>query len=153
MEDVNKKIIEINGVKIEVDLRTAKKIDHYAIGDTVKVLKKKYSDSYTTRYGVIVDFGLFKKRPSIEILSIPSSCSYGEDALQFDVFNADSEDLEIAPLSYLDEVFCKNNVIAVMDDEMDKAKLKLIDMEKKKELFMRYFGKYFQDVPKEEVKE
>ena len=33
-----KRIVEIDGVKIEVDLRTAKRIDTFAVGDNVKVL-------------------------------------------------------------------------------------------------------------------
>ena len=32
--------IEIDGVKVAVDMRTVKKIDVYRVGDNVKVLKK-----------------------------------------------------------------------------------------------------------------
>lgn len=39
-------IIEINGVKLEIDLRHAKRIDNLRVGDTVKVLRKRYDDSY-----------------------------------------------------------------------------------------------------------
>lgn len=38
--DDGKRIIEIDGVKIEVDLRTAKRIDTYRVGDNVKILNK-----------------------------------------------------------------------------------------------------------------
>lgn len=41
-----KKIVEINGIKMEVDMRHAKTIDTYKIGDRVKVLVKQYSDTY-----------------------------------------------------------------------------------------------------------
>ena len=34
---MSKQIIEINGVKLEVDLSTAKRIDEFRVGDTVKV--------------------------------------------------------------------------------------------------------------------
>ena len=42
MENQNENIrtIEINGIKLEVDLRTAKRIDQFKVGDNVKVLKK-----------------------------------------------------------------------------------------------------------------
>jgi hypothetical protein len=33
----NKRIVEIDGVKIEVDLRSAKRIDTFRVGDNVKV--------------------------------------------------------------------------------------------------------------------
>ena len=39
-----KRIVEIDGVKIEVDLRTAKRIDTFAVGDNVKVLCKEYNN-------------------------------------------------------------------------------------------------------------
>ena len=52
----NKRIIEINGVKLEVDMSTAKKIDEYRVGDNVKVLKKDYSGNYDVLAGVIVEF-------------------------------------------------------------------------------------------------
>ena len=46
MEDEKEymKTIEINGVKLEIDLRTAKRVDTFKIGDNVKVLKKEYGD-------------------------------------------------------------------------------------------------------------
>jgi len=34
----NKKIIEVNGVKLEVDLSSAKVIEEYRVGDVIKVL-------------------------------------------------------------------------------------------------------------------
>ena len=40
MSDEQKRIVEIGGVKIEVDLRTAKRVDSYRVGDPVKVLTK-----------------------------------------------------------------------------------------------------------------
>ena len=39
-------IVEINGIKMDVDERTATAITEYKVGQTVKVLKKKYSDQY-----------------------------------------------------------------------------------------------------------
>ena len=33
----DKRIIEINGVKLEVDMTTARRIDEFRVGDTVKV--------------------------------------------------------------------------------------------------------------------
>ena len=42
-----KRIVEIDGVKIEVDLRTAKRIDTFRVGDNVKVLCKEYNGDFT----------------------------------------------------------------------------------------------------------
>lgn len=38
-----RRIVEINGVKIEVDMRTAKRVDSFRVGDNVKVLDKDYN--------------------------------------------------------------------------------------------------------------
>ena len=38
-----KRIIDINGMKMEVDLRTAKRIDTFKVGDNVKVLATEYN--------------------------------------------------------------------------------------------------------------
>ena len=44
-------IIEINGLKLEIDLRSAKRIDSFRVGDNVKILRKDYN-SYKSCYGV-----------------------------------------------------------------------------------------------------
>ena len=59
-----KRIIEIDGVKIEVDMRTAKRIDTFKVGDNVKVLCKS-GDDFKVRPGVIIDFCNFKEKPTI----------------------------------------------------------------------------------------
>ena len=149
MSDEHTKIIEINGIKLEVDLRNAKVVENYKVGDRIKVLKKKYSDSYVVRYGVIVDFGLCKERPSIEILSVPSdACFYADDTLAFDVINQDSTDIEIAPLSDLDETFARDNIVKAIEGKIETTRHELRTLELKKELFLRHFGKYFGEVKK-----
>ena len=68
--DDNKRVVEIGGVKLEVDLRHARVIENFKIGDTVKVLLKKYGDSYESHLGVIVGFDNFKERPTIVIAHV-----------------------------------------------------------------------------------
>ena len=41
-----KRIIEIDGMKVEVDLRHAKRVDTFKVGDNVKILDKSYEDSH-----------------------------------------------------------------------------------------------------------
>ncbi|MHC4294732.1 MAG: hypothetical protein ACYSTL_04025, partial [Planctomycetota bacterium] len=50
------RVVEINGVKLEVDLRHAKVIDQFRVGDRVKVLKKKYEKVYESHPGAIIGF-------------------------------------------------------------------------------------------------
>lgn len=62
------KIIEINGIKMAIDERTAtvQRVDTFKIGDPVKLLYKNYS-SYEVKYGVIIGFDDFKNRPTMTI--------------------------------------------------------------------------------------
>ena len=43
MSEDQKRIIEVNGVKLEVDMRYARKIEELRVGSRVKVLIKNYS--------------------------------------------------------------------------------------------------------------
>ena len=69
------RIVEIGGIKVEVDLRNCKVIENYKVGDQVKVLKKKYSDSYETFPGVIIGFDDFQNLPSILIACLKADYS------------------------------------------------------------------------------
>jgi hypothetical protein len=53
MSEETKRVIEINGVKMEVDMRYAKRVDELRIGSRVKVLIKEYS-SYKIYLGVSI---------------------------------------------------------------------------------------------------
>ena len=44
IEMSEKRIIEINGVKMEIDTRHAVRVDKLAVGTRVKVIRKKYGD-------------------------------------------------------------------------------------------------------------
>ena len=59
-------IIEVNGIKLEVDLRTAKRVDQLRVGDRVKVLNKAY-DGYEVLPGTVVCFEPFEKLPTTSV--------------------------------------------------------------------------------------
>ena len=63
---MSKETVEINGVKFEVDMDTAKRIDTFKVGDNVLLLDKRYNSSeiYT---GVILGFYNFKELPTIQV--------------------------------------------------------------------------------------
>lgn len=71
------KIIEINGVKFEVDARTAtlRQVQSIRIGARVKVLKKKDSDTFEVHHGVVVGFEPFEKNPTMIVAYIESQYS------------------------------------------------------------------------------
>ena len=141
MNDENVRIIEINGVKIEVDLRTAKRVDSYKVGDSVRLLTKNYN-GYNVKYGVIVDFAEFDKLPTIEILALEPD-AYASGGLQFYSFNAKTEDMEIAPLGYMDCAFKRDDILRTMNNEIETKMKEVETMRMKRDIFLQKFSMYF----------
>jgi len=139
MDNKDKRIVEINGLKLEVDLRTAKRVDSYKVGDRVKVLTKDYGDTYSTSHGVIVAFDEFVARPSVTICYISSDYS---TELKFKTLNKDSKDVEIAPCN--DDVMIeKAEVIAKINQSIEQKKAEIHDLESKRNYFEQRFGAWF----------
>ena len=141
MED--KTIIEINGVKLQVDLRHAKRIEEYKIGDQVKVLVKKYSDSYYSYYGTIIGFDNFEKLPTILIAYVCND--YSNANIEIIYFNSKTDDVEICSCNNGDIFLDKNEILRKMDNEIEKKEDEVKDLKMKKKYFKDMFGKYFEE--------
>lgn len=139
-----KRIIEIGGIKMEVDLRDCKVIENYKVGDQIKVLVKDYSE-YKAYPGVIVGFDAFEILPSIQIAYLKDS--YGDAEVSFLTYNTQTKDTEIAPLNKLDKYFSKTDAIEKLDKKIGKKKEELQELEQKKKYFESTFHKYF-EMPK-----
>lgn len=135
-----KRIIEINGIKMEIDLRTAKRIDEFKIGDNVKVLRRS-GNEYTVLAGVIIDFVDFKELPTIQIATF--RFDYWGNHLEFINFNAQSKDLEVCGVSEHELALEKNKVVDQFDREIAKKTNELDDILNKKNYLLKHFGKYF----------
>jgi len=140
---MEKRIIEINGIKMEVDLREAAKIESYKIGDQIKVLKKEYGDQYKSFYGVVVGFDDFKQLPTILIAYVDAG--YGEAAIKMVYLNNKSEDVEICPAENGDIFIDRNDVLDKLDREVDKKEMEIVDLKQKRKYFLERFGKYFDE--------
>jgi ribosomal protein L19 len=138
----NIRTIEINGVKFEVDLRHAKKIENFKIGDKVKILKKEYSDNYTSYHGVIVGFDNFESLPTIIIVYLKQDYS-GVD-LQFAYINSKSKDIEVcADANDVSIELDKAEVVGKLNKEIEKKQSEIEDIERKKSYFLAKFGMFF----------
>ena len=139
------KIIEINGIKMEVDLRHAKVVDQYKVGDNIKVLVKDgYGDKFASYVGVIIGFDEFEKTPTIVIAYLKTS--YGEGTIQYLYYNSETKDAEVCPLNDWDIPTTKQQVVDRFDTEIAEANKKVVEGERKKALFEKLFGKYFEKV-------
>ena len=143
MENENVRIVEIGGVKVEVDLRTCKVIENYKVGDRVKVLIKNYS-GYESHAGVIIGFDDFQKLPTIIIAYLKQS--YGSAEIHWCYLNTETKDIEICPANALDKFLDKGHALNLFDKEIAKKEAELLDMRNKRSYFEREFSSYFGEV-------
>ena len=133
-----KRIIEINGVKMEVDLCTAKVVENYKVGDSVKLLKKRYND-YEVLPAAIVGFTEFKNLPTIELLTINRS---GD--VEFVAFNTGTKDVEIAPFNRYEAAFDRTEILEKLDRKVLEAEEALRLAQTKRKAFVECFAKVFE---------
>lgn len=136
------KQIEINGIKVEVDLRTCKTISTYKIGDNIKVLKKNYGDNFSVHSGVIVDFVAFRERPAIVIAYFDQN--YNSTDIKFETITQDSTDIEIAPCLPHELKVNKDRVIDKFDIAIADKEREADDLRQKKDYFIQNFSKFFE---------
>ena len=135
-----KRIIEVNGVKLEVDLRSCRVIENYAVGQPVKVLVKQY-DSFKSYPGMIVGFDNFTARPTIIIAYLEHS--YNTADIRFVYFNVDSKDVEICPMNTKDLGVEREEIMAAMDTQVATKKAEMDGLIARQKYFLAEFGKYF----------
>ena len=143
-----KRIIEINGVKLEVDLSTARRVDEFRVGDTVKVLRNQGS-GFTVEPGVIVEFVNFKSLPTIQIAVFKTSMWDG-NRIEFLDYNAESKGLEIVACGEHELRLEKNSIVDKMNAAIEEYQHKADDLRAKRDWFLKYFGKYFDKKPEDE---
>jgi hypothetical protein len=142
MENENKRIVEIDGVKLEIDLRTAKVVDHYKVGDPVRILHAE--DNYRSGItpGVIVGFCEFEKNPAIEILEL----DVGYPGVSFrtvTIISGRENKIQIAPYDKYEGLISQTDVVTRFDREIQKKELELADLKLKKKYFIDDFAKAF----------
>ncbi|MCL2234317.1 MAG: hypothetical protein FWC02_01400 [Firmicutes bacterium] len=134
--------IEVNGVKVEIDLRTARKIDTFKVGDNVKILRKDY-DTHKVYSGVIVDFVAFKENPAIVVAYF--SDSYAGVEIKFETITQDSNHIEIAACLPHELTINKNRVVDKFNIAIEQKKREADELQQKKDYFIKNFSKFFEE--------
>lgn len=143
MED--KRVIEIDGVKIEVDLRTAKRIDTFRVGDNVKVLCKEYNGDFKVKPGIITDFANFKEKPTIVVAVLDES--YSGVSINFVYIYEGMEDKYEIVYATEDEVkLSQEGVIEKFEREIAKKKHEMEELQFKLDFFKKHFMKTQEEV-------
>jgi len=143
-KESDKRVIEIAGIKMEVDMRHVKKIENYKVGTNIRILKKaSYGEGYDTYAGVIIGFEEFKSRPSILIAYLKTS--YNNAEIEFLTFNKSTKDTEICIAEDTFIPFQKSTILEKLNNEIVEKKNNLLEAKAKKEYFLKYFDKYFEE--------
>lgn len=140
-----KRIVEIDGVKIEVDLRTAKRIDTFRVGDNVKVLCKEYNGDFKVKPGIITDFANFKEKPTIVVAVLDES--YSGVSINFVYIYEGMEDKYEIVYATEDEVkLSQEGVIEKFEREIAKKKHEMEELQFKLDFFKKHFMKTQEEV-------
>jgi len=131
-------VVEINGIKMEIDLRTARRIDTFRVGDGIKVLRKRYGTEYEVMPGAIVGFAEFQKLPTIEVVCITHGGS-----VEFISFNSQSTDVELAPMNRYEMAFDRAAIEATLIRAVESAQSSVRDAEAKLKAFRTEIVKAF----------
>lgn len=134
---MEKRIIEIDGVKVEVDLTTARRIDTFRIGDNVKVYER---DTKKIKPGVITSFDNFKDDPSITVAVFTEGSYWDSPKIEFIYFNPSTSDKWDIILASDDEIRVSgDSVVARFEAEIQKKQREADDLKEKLEYFKRFF--------------
>ena len=144
-----KTVIEVNGVKLEVDLRTARRVDELRVGDRVKVLVKGYSE-YTVHAGTIIGFEPFKGLPTVIVAYLVKD--YSKVEVKFLYFNAQTKEAEIVKAIDDDQLdIDKATVLQQFDREIQKGLDAVEDIRRKRAYFVDNFKAYWPELVKVEA--
>lgn len=146
MSNEKSRIVEVQGVKMELDMRegTVTNVDTYRVGDSVKVLTKQYNDNYTSHIGTIIGFDQFPDLPTICIAYL--ELGYSDVEIKYVYVNDKSkEDIKLAPLNKFDKPLTREEILNKFDKKIEVKEDEIIDLKRKKALFLTQFAKYFKD--------
>lgn len=143
-----KTIIEVNGVKLEVDMRYARRIEELRIGDKVKVLRKQgYGDQFVVHPGIIVGFEPFVKLPTIVVAYVDQDWSKAE--VKFLHYNSESKDVEIVIAADEDFHVDRDALIARFDRQIATKRQEIETIEEQRKYFEKNFRAFWERVQKE----
>ncbi len=140
------KIIEINGMKFEVDARTAtlRQLSTLKIGAKVKVLKDN-----TVYCGVIIGFEPFEKDPVVVVCYMDGGY-YSSPDLKFLYYKKDSKEQIIVSTEDDDGSIERDSIVGKLNSSIATKQREIIDLEDKKNYFLKNFKVYWD---KFEIKE
>lgn len=140
-----KTVIEVNGIKLEVDMRYARRIEEIRIGDKVKVLKKQgYGEQFVVHPGIVIGFEPFVKLPTIVVAYVDQDWSKAE--VKFLHFNAEVKDVEMVAAADEDLHVDRDMLLARFDKQIATKRQEIETIEEQRKYFENNFRAFWQRV-------
>lgn len=135
------KIVEINGVKFEVDARTAtlRELTTIRIGAKVKVLKDE-----RVLYGTVIGFEPFAENPVVVICYIDSQYYSSSPDFKFLYYSAKSKEQIVISSEDDDAGIERDDVVNKIDKAIAQKQTEIQDLEDKKRYFLAKFKTYWE---------
>jgi len=138
-----KTIIEVNGVKLEVDMRYARRIEEIRIGDKVKVLIKNYG-GFAVHPGIVCGFEPFKELPTIVVAYVDQDWSKAE--VKFLHYNSGVKETEIVAAADEDFHVDRDALFARFDRQIETKRREIETIEEQRRYFETNFRAFWQKV-------
>jgi len=140
---MEKQIVEINGIKMEVDLRYARRVENFRVGDTVKILVKEQYEEPAVYTGIIAGFDPFPSMPTIIVAY--TKIDYASAELRFAYINEKSKEKYELACSTDDKLpISKADALQRFDREIEKKAQELSDLQAKRHFFNERFAQCFE---------
>jgi hypothetical protein len=140
---MEKQIVEINGIKMEVDLRPARRVEEFRVGDTVKILVKESYGEPTVYTGIIAGFEEFQTMPTIIVAY--TKFDYSSAELKFAYINEKSkEKYELASCTDDKLPIDKADALKRFDRAIEQKQQEINDMLAKRDFFVTRFTQCFE---------
>lgn len=137
--------IEIAGVKMEVDLRHARRIEEIRIGDRVKVLHKEpYQSETVISPGIVIGFEPFKELPTIVVAYVKENFSSAE--VKFLYLNAKTKDAEMVAAADPDFAVDRDAILARFDRQIAEHQAKIDGIAEQRRYFQTNFRAFWERV-------
>lgn len=138
-------LVEINGVKLEVDMRYARRVDTLRLGTRVKVLKEDYSGP-KVYHGIVVGFEPFATLPTIVVAYCEDDWDKAEIKFLFFNEKAKKDKIDIVVAADEDFSFDKDVILARFDKQIAAKRREIEKIEEQKHYFSTNFAAYWQQL-------
>ena len=141
---MEKTIIEINGVKLEVDMRTARRIEEIRIGSPVKLLGKSGYSGPKVYPGIVIGFEPFKELPTILVAYVEDD--WNASSIKIVAINNKTEGFDLVAAVDPDFAVDRNAIVNRFENQIEAKRREIDVIEEQKKYFETNFKAFWTSV-------